>query len=65
MGGTHIGGVADGFDPNPVAQGFGSHGRRFDRDWVGVNSYYPSCVIYEPYHRPWCAGDVDSGIMGD
>jgi hypothetical protein len=65
MGGTHIGGVADGFDPNPVAQGFGSHGRRFDRDWVGVNGYRPSCSIYEPHYRPWCAGDVDSGIIGD
>jgi hypothetical protein len=65
MGGTHIGGVADGFDPNPVAQGFGSHGRRFDRDWVGVNGYSPACSIYEPFYRPWCAGDVDSGIMGD
>jgi hypothetical protein len=38
---------------------FARHDRRYDPDW----GYAASCVIYEPYYRPWCAGDVDSGIL--
>jgi hypothetical protein len=55
MGGTQVGGRAR------VAHDFGRHDRRFDPVWGG--GYAASCVIYEPYYRPWCAGDVDSGIL--
>jgi hypothetical protein len=54
MGRTHIGG-----DHARFAHRFGRHDRRFNPDW----GYAASCVTYEPYYRPWCAGDVDSGIM--
>jgi hypothetical protein len=63
FGGAHLGGTGsahmDGVGGARVAHGFARHGRRFDRDW----GYAGSCAIYEPYYRPWCLGDIDSGII--
>jgi hypothetical protein len=64
LGAAHagaIGGTDDGGHAG-VARGFARDGRRFDRGWLG---YDASCSIYEPYYRPHCLGDVDSGIMSD
>jgi hypothetical protein len=58
MGGTHVGSHAR------AAYGFARHSRRFDREWRGYD-YPASCSIYERYYRPYCLGDVDSGIMSD
>jgi len=55
MGGTDVEG------PARVAHAFGRHDRSFDPVWGG--GYAASCVIYEPYYKPWRVGDVDSGIM--
>jgi hypothetical protein len=58
MGGTHVGSHAR------AAYGFARHSRRFDREWRGYD-YPASCSIYERYYRPYCLGDVDSGIMSN
>ena len=52
-----MGGTIRGHDRG--TRDFARHDRRYDPDW----GYAASCVIYEPYHRPRCAGDVDSGIL--
>jgi hypothetical protein len=58
MGGTHVGSHAR------AAYGFARHSRRFDRESLGYD-YPASCSIYERYYRPYCLGDVDSGIMSN
>jgi hypothetical protein len=60
LGAGHVGamgGTVGGHDP--VTGDFARHDRRFYGDW----DYAASCAIYEPYYRPWCAGDADSGIL--
>jgi hypothetical protein len=52
-----MGGTVGGHDPATLD--FARHDRRVYHDW----DYAASCAIYEPYSRPWCAGDVASGIL--
>jgi hypothetical protein len=63
LGGADLGGTGaahmDGVGGARAVHGFARHGGRFDNDW----GYAASCAIYAPYYRPWCLGDVDSGIM--
>jgi hypothetical protein len=70
MGAAHLGRLGAGTTRmGDLGAGLGGHARlahdygrrdlRFHGDW----GYAASCAIYEPYYRPWCAGDADSGIL--